>query len=236
MLVGTALGLALVAWNPTPSFAQHHGGGHGGSGGGHGGWGGGHGGGYGGYGGYGSGLWIGGNNWGVGIGNGWGHSGYGGYGGYPYYSGYNSYGSGYYGSYPYYSSYSYPSYSYSSYPSYTYSSPSYDTYSYTPSYTTTPSYQSNYYTPSQQQPAGPTMTVTINDSGFAPSNLDIKVGTTVVWVNNSQNMHGLAQPHRNWTSPNIANGQTYSWSFSQAGTYELSDTINPSLKMTIQVR
>jgi plastocyanin len=80
------------------------------------------------------------------------------------------------------------------------------------------------------------MTVTINDSGYGPDTLDIKVGTTVRWINNTTIPRSLAQTHQNWTGPVMGNGQTYSWTFSEPGEYTLRDSKNPNLKMTVHVR
>jgi len=234
VLVASVVGLALVAGDPAETFAQkvRIGGGYGG---GYGGWGGSPGG-WGNYGGYPGG-------WGGYPG---GYSGYGGhYGGsgYPYYSsGYGGWGSPYYSGYNspgYYSSgYSY-SPSYSSSPYYGSSTYYYPTTGY--GYGGTGSYQSSYYTPGQyqesaQQPTGPTKAVTIEDGKFTPNKLEITLGTTVTWTNKGEKVHNLAQPFRNWKSQDLSPGQTYTWTFTQPGSYGLICSHHPEMKMTVVVK
>jgi len=253
VLVASVVGLALVAGNPAETFAQkiQIGGGSGGWGGQPGGWGGypggysGYGGNYGGYG-YGPGLSVGGNNWGMTLGNN-----YGGWGS-PYYSTYGSsgWGSPYYSGYgyggwnsPYYSNYYSPGYSYSpsysSYPYYGSSMPYYPTTGY--GYGNGGSYQSSYYSPGQsqqpsQQPTGPTKSATIEDGKFVPDKLEITQGTTVTWTNKGQKVHNLAQPFRNWKSQDLSPGQSYTWTFTQTGTYDLICSHHPKMKLTVVVK
>jgi plastocyanin len=97
------------------------------------------------------------------------------------------------------------------------------------------SYQS-YYSPPPKKQAGTTLSVTINESGYGPDTLDIKLGTTVRWINNTTVPRSLAQHQQSWTGPVIGNGQTYSWTFSEPGDYVLHDSRNPKLKMTVNVQ
>ncbi len=112
------------------------------------------------------------------------------------------------------------------------------------------SYQSGYYSPNQYQPGygpgqfqpgygypgGPTKTVLIDENGFMPNKLEIKLGTKVRWTNNSDKQHALAQPFRKWTSRTLGNGQTYTWTFTEPGSYEIQDANNDKMKMTIVVK
>lgn len=85
-------------------------------------------------------------------------------------------------------------------------------------------------------PAGPSLVVTINDGGFGPAFLDIKLGTTIRWVNNTATPRALSQPHLKWTGPAIGEGGIYTWTFSQPGEYPLQDSTNSNLRMTILVK
>jgi plastocyanin len=205
------LGVGAFLCTAPESYAQRFGRFQGGYGGYYGGWGG-----YGG-GGYGGNYWPGyfaGRNWGYGY-------------SYPYY----------YGAY-----YSYPSYAYAYSSPYAYSTPYYyDSYAYSqPMYGymyQNPSYQSGYYSPGQGlQPSGAVKNVTINDGNFSPSKLEIDRGTTVHFTNKGEKMHNVAQPQHDWKSRDINPGESYTWTFTEPGTYSLECGFQPKMKMTVTVK
>ena len=75
------------------------------------------------------------------------------------------------------------------------------------------------------------------DDYFSPAALEIKVGTTVIWKNLGTHMHSLREPGSGWVSENVQNGDAYSYTFTDPGTYELVDPLHTSqMKMTIVVK
>lgn len=63
--------------------------------------------------------------------------------------------------------------------------------------------------------------VQINISGFAfdPSSLTVKEGTTVTWTNNDPTVHTVTSDTGVFDSGDMAQGTTYSYTFTTAGTY-----------------
>lgn len=81
-------------------------------------------------------------------------------------------------------------------------------------------------------------TVTILNFAFTPQDLTIKAGTTVTWVNNDSAAHKLALSSGDasgFGSANLANGQTYSYTFTKTGTVNYFCQIHPMMKGTITV-
>jgi plastocyanin len=85
-------------------------------------------------------------------------------------------------------------------------------------------------------------TVRINRKGFDPASITVKAGSTVRWVNDDTTTDpGLYNPtHRIALinikdSPLLSSGQSWSWIFSESGTYDYSDMIHPIPKGTVIV-
>lgn len=85
-------------------------------------------------------------------------------------------------------------------------------------------------------------TIRINKKGFNPSNISVKMGSTVRWVNeDSTTDPGLYNPtHRIELvdikdSPLLSPGQSWSWIFAQPGSYDYRDMIHPIPQGTIIV-
>ncbi|HEX5797323.1 MAG TPA: plastocyanin/azurin family copper-binding protein [Candidatus Saccharimonadales bacterium] len=66
--------------------------------------------------------------------------------------------------------------------------------------------------------------VSADDFVFNPTYLKIKKGTTVTWTNNGQIVHTVTSadtsPQKGLDSGNLNNGDTYEFTFNEAGTYE----------------
>lgn len=62
--------------------------------------------------------------------------------------------------------------------------------------------------------------VGIKDFKFGPKLLKIKAGTKVTWTNNEAVPHTATADKGEFDSGNIANGQSYSFTFDKAGTYK----------------
>ncbi len=93
----------------------------------------------------------------------------------------------------------------------------------------------------------PTVPNTVNILGvespfFTPNSLNIKVGTTVTFVNTDGNIHtvtsvtaGTQTPDGIFDSGMVKPGNTFSYTFSKSGTYEYICTIHPHMHGTITV-
>ncbi len=73
-------------------------------------------------------------------------------------------------------------------------------------------------------------------NSFSPSSFTVKVGTTVAWVNKDASTHTVTSQGSNlFDSGNLPLGATFSYKFTQAGTYQYFCTIHPVMKGTIIV-
>lgn len=78
--------------------------------------------------------------------------------------------------------------------------------------------------------------VAIQDFQFGPKELTVAVGDTVTWVNRDSFVHTVAgsdsPPDQ---SPDLAEGDSYEFTFAEAGTYEYVCTIHVTMRGTITV-
>src|SRR5215471_12970993 len=76
-----------------------------------------------------------------------------------------------------------------------------------------------------------------NTAGYySPANFTVKIGTTVTWVNHDGTTHTVTTKGSNlFDSGNIPTGGSFSYQFTQAGTYEYYCTIHPWMTGTIVV-
>ncbi|MDA4128267.1 MAG: plastocyanin/azurin family copper-binding protein [Thaumarchaeota archaeon] len=71
---------------------------------------------------------------------------------------------------------------------------------------------------------------------FSPSNFTAKVGQTVTWSNGDGSTHTVTSKGSSlFDSGNIASGGTFSYTFTQAGTYQYYCTIHPWMIGTVVV-
>jgi plastocyanin len=90
---------------------------------------------------------------------------------------------------------------------------------------------------SSSQPAAGT--INIKDMMFTPSQISVAVGGTVTWTNNDTTAHTVVDDLSNVDGPNsgdIAPGQSYSFKFTKAGSYQYHCSIHPSMRGTIVVK
>ena len=85
-------------------------------------------------------------------------------------------------------------------------------------------------------------TVRINKKGFDPASITVKAGSTVRWVNEDSTADpGLYNPTHRVSlvnikdSPLLSSGQSWSWIFSQTGTYDYDDMVHSTLHGVIIV-
>ena len=79
-----------------------------------------------------------------------------------------------------------------------------------------------------------TVNITIQNFAFSPSDLSIKVGDTVTWTNQDSTQHTITGG--DIQSDPLNKGQTYSFTFNTAGTFNYHCSIHPSMtgKITVQ--
>jgi amicyanin len=82
-----------------------------------------------------------------------------------------------------------------------------------------------------------TKSVEAMDYKFTPASLTINVGDTVTWTNHDTAPHNIVVTDgpEKFTSPTLQNGQTFSHTFTQAGTYSYYCSIHPDMKATVTV-
>jgi plastocyanin len=83
---------------------------------------------------------------------------------------------------------------------------------------------------------GKTADVSIQNFAFSPATITITAGTTVTWTNNDSTAHTITSDTGAFDSGNIANGKTYTHTFSQAGTFAYHCAIHSSMKATVIVQ
>ena len=82
--------------------------------------------------------------------------------------------------------------------------------------------------------------VNILNSDFGPD-LTVAVGTTVMWMNSDSYPHTATQGSDGVKAPDalfdlqLAAGASDSYSFADAGTYEVTCTLHPNMNMTVTV-
>jgi plastocyanin len=73
---------------------------------------------------------------------------------------------------------------------------------------------------SNNQQAGNTVTVVIEDDAFVPPIIFVQPGDTVLWINAGKHNHTVMAGNQSWGSEEIAKGGSYSYKFSSSGTYD----------------
>ena len=73
------------------------------------------------------------------------------------------------------------------------------------------------------------VSVDIKSSTFVPDIVEISKGTTVIWTNDDGVKHTITSISGAFDSGNINPGQTYSYTFNQAGPFEYRCANHPSM-------
>jgi plastocyanin len=74
-----------------------------------------------------------------------------------------------------------------------------------------------------------------NAQFYLPTNLTVKAGTTVTWVNHDAAAHTVTSMNGAFDSGNMAVGAMYTFTFTQPGTYSYYCTYHTWMKGTIVV-
>ena len=78
--------------------------------------------------------------------------------------------------------------------------------------------------------------VKILDGSFEPADLEVKAGTTVKWTNDGKKPHTVTSDKGDWGSGELANGQTFTATFTKPGTFEYHCKLHPDMKAKITVK
>lgn len=79
------------------------------------------------------------------------------------------------------------------------------------------------------------VTVSILDYSFDAETIEIPVGTTVTWINDGQVIHTATENDGLWDSTILDTGESYSYTFEEAGTFEYVCSLHPSMVATVVV-
>lgn len=78
--------------------------------------------------------------------------------------------------------------------------------------------------------------VAIKNFAFTPPSLQVKAGTKVTWTNNDTAPHTVTSvTGGTLNSPQLATGESYSFTFTKAGTYSYYCSVHPNMKGTVVV-
>lgn len=81
-----------------------------------------------------------------------------------------------------------------------------------------------------------TFAVSIAKGGFTPSTLTVAVGDTVTWRNDDSTSHQIASKSAGFTSPLIRPGETFSFTYKEAGRFSYQDETVKRNKGTVTVQ
>jgi plastocyanin len=84
-------------------------------------------------------------------------------------------------------------------------------------------------------PAADGVTIPISDYAFDSGTVTIQAGTTVTWINRDADGHTTTSDTGIWDSGEMAQGDTYSFTFNDAGTFTYACMDHPSMVGTIIV-
>lgn len=92
-------------------------------------------------------------------------------------------------------------------------------------------------------PAGPAWAqpetgprIEIKAHGYGIPELTVRPGTTVTWINHDDDPHTVTSTENVFRSPGIDTDETYSYTFTQPGTYEYFCTLHPLMTGKVLVR
>lgn len=81
-------------------------------------------------------------------------------------------------------------------------------------------------------------TIEIKDTKFYPSEINVPIGTTVIWINKDPSRAYQVYenaPNRKFNSPRLSLNDQYNYTFNEEGLYNFNDAIFRYMKGTITV-
>lgn len=78
--------------------------------------------------------------------------------------------------------------------------------------------------------------VTIENFTFSPTPLTVKVGATVMWMNRDDTPHSVVIPTLKVRSKAMDSGESFSYAFQQAGTYDYICGLHPFMHGQVMVQ
>ena len=89
--------------------------------------------------------------------------------------------------------------------------------------------------PSSQQ-SSPQVAVSIKNFKFVPQDIVVNAGTTLVWTNEDRVAHTVESSDSTLKSDELAQGDTYRYTFTKAGKYDYICGINKSMHGSVTVQ
>ena len=71
--------------------------------------------------------------------------------------------------------------------------------------------------------------VTIDNFSFSPATLTVPAGTTVTWTNHDDIPHNIAEHDQKFKSKALDTDESFSYTFTEAGTYEYFCGLHPKM-------
>ncbi len=87
-----------------------------------------------------------------------------------------------------------------------------------------------------QRDTAKTVAITIDNFSFGMTPLEVPVGTTVTWTNRDDIPHTVASTTKVFKSGPLDTGDSFSYTFSAAGTFEYYCSVHPRMTSTIVVK
>ncbi|HJX13238.1 MAG TPA: cupredoxin family copper-binding protein [Dehalococcoidales bacterium] len=84
-------------------------------------------------------------------------------------------------------------------------------------------------------PAPSAVAVEIASFAFSPATITVPAGTTVTWTNNDSAPHTVTTRTPLFDSGSLSRGETFSYTFAQAGAYEYYCAIHPRMTAVVIV-
>ena len=78
--------------------------------------------------------------------------------------------------------------------------------------------------------------ITISNFQFSPASIEITAGETAQWINNDNAPHTIVADDNSFQSPTLQAGESFNFTFVQAGIVNYHCSIHPSMKGTITVK
>lgn len=78
-------------------------------------------------------------------------------------------------------------------------------------------------------------TVTIDNYAFSPDSITVSAGTTVTWVNNDTTAHTVTADDGSFDSGNLAPGESFTFTFTSAGSFVYHCNYHPNMEGTVVV-